>query len=99
MTLSGRFETLPRLSARSPPGTSRLWARVMADYAPNRNHVGRYRRRLQGQSVVFLLQRQESGVAAGGGGVDRKGALGGKAVEVARAAGLGAGAGEPLAAK
>jgi len=36
---------------------------------------------------------------AGGGGVDRGGALGGEAVQVARAAGLGAGAGEPFATK
>src|SRR6266446_10519875 len=50
-------------------------------------------------SLFFLLQRQEGGVAAGGGGVDREGVLGGEAVEVARAAGFGAGAGEPLAAE
>src|SRR5271167_1831823 len=37
----------------------------------------------------FVLERQQGGVAAGGGGVDRKGALGCKAMEIVRAAGLG----------
>src|SRR5215831_10227053 len=37
----------------------------------------------------LLLQAEQRGVAAGGGGVDRERALGGEAVEIARAAGLG----------
>src|SRR5260370_35257982 len=50
-------------------------------------------------TLAFLLQRQEGGVAAGGGGVGREGALGCETVEIARAAGFGAGAGEGFAAK
>src|SRR5215475_13898663 len=45
----------------------------------------------------FLLQAEKGGVAAGGGRVDGERALGGEAVEITRAAGLGAGAGEALA--
>ena len=41
----------------------------------------------------------QGGVAAGGGGVDREGALGGEAMQIARVAGLGAGAGEPSSPK
>src|SRR5260221_2907261 len=54
------------------------------------------------QSAIFLpllLQRQQAGVAARGGGVDRDGALYGEAVEVMRTAGLGPGAREALAAE
>src|SRR5438477_6684818 len=47
----------------------------------------------------LLLQRQQRGVAAGGRRIDREGALGGEAVEVAGPAGLRAGAGEALAAE
>src|SRR6185312_2721069 len=50
-------------------------------------------------ALGLLSQRQEGGVAAGGGGVGRDGALGGEAVEVAGAAGLGAGAAETFAAE
>jgi hypothetical protein len=57
------------------------------------------RRRLFGAELDLLLQRQEGGVAAGGGGVGRHRALGGEAVQVAGTAGLGAGAGEAFAAE
>src|SRR3546814_12490229 len=50
-------------------------------------------------ALVPFLQRHERRVAAGGGGVDRQRLLGREAVQVARAAGLGAGAGETLAAE
>src|SRR5260370_8626691 len=51
------------------------------------------------QGLIFLLQRQQGGVAAGGGGVGRHCELGGEAVQVSRATGLGAGAGEAFAAE
>src|SRR6516162_10561612 len=47
----------------------------------------------------FVLQRQQGGVAARCGGVDRKGALGCKAVEVAWTAGFGSSARQPFAAE
>src|SRR5260221_14775807 len=54
------------------------------------------------QSAIFLpllLEREQAGVAARGGGVDRDGALDGEAVEIMRAAGLGPGARQALAAE
>src|ERR1700730_395483 len=54
--------------------------------------------RARAATLTFFLQRQEAGVAAGGGGVGRDGALGREAVQVAGAAGFGAGAGEAFAA-
>src|SRR6516165_11549034 len=52
---------------------------------------------LSDDRLGFLPQRQQRGVAAGGGGVGRDGALGREPMQVARAAGFGAGAGEALA--
>src|SRR5574337_1995952 len=49
------------------------------------------------QSSIF--QRQQRCIAARGGGVDGEGAFGGEAQEVMRAAGLGSGAGQVLAAE
>src|SRR5262249_6681059 len=49
--------------------------------------------------LPFLLQAEQRGVAAGGRGVDRERALGGEAMQIARAAGLGASAREALAAE
>src|SRR5690606_4995432 len=46
-----------------------------------------------------VLHRQQRGVAAGGGGVDGDGFLGGEARQVVRPAGLGAGAGQAAAAE
>src|SRR5690242_15734261 len=48
---------------------------------------------------ALFVQAEQAGVAAGRGGVDGEGALGGEAVQVARAARLGAGAAEALAAE
>src|ERR1700730_3242936 len=64
--------------------------------ARKKRHSDR-RWRLFGAELDLLLQRQEGGVAAGGGGVGRGGALGREAVQVAGAAGLGAGTGEAFA--
>src|SRR5258708_37555388 len=50
-------------------------------------------------SLPLLLEREQAGVAARGGGVDRDGALDGEAVEIMRAAGLGPGARQALAAE
>src|SRR5260370_27715985 len=54
------------------------------------------------QSTIFLpllLEREQAGVAARGGGVDRDGALDGEAVEIMRAAGLAPGVRQSLAAE
>src|SRR5260370_19850966 len=67
--------------------------------APSRTDYRSTSAVLRGHDLTLLLQRQEGGVAAGGGGVGRDGALGCEAVQVAGAAGLGAGAGEAFAAK
>src|SRR4249919_990207 len=48
---------------------------------------------------ALLAQRQQRGIAASGGGVDGHGLLGGEARYVMRAAGLGAGPRESLAAE
>src|SRR5689334_12492281 len=50
------------------------------------------------RSALFRA-RDERSIPAGGGGVDRDGALGRKAEEIVRAAGLRAGAREALAAE
>src|SRR5260370_28335474 len=50
-------------------------------------------------SLPLLLEGEQAGVAARGGGVDRDGALDGEAVEIMRAAGLGPGARQALAAE
>src|ERR1700737_1833890 len=55
--------------------------------------------RARAANLTFFLQRQEAGVAAGGGGVGRDGALGREAVRVTGAASFGAGAGEAFAAE
>src|SRR5260221_14344943 len=49
--------------------------------------------------LPLLLEREQAGVAARGGGVDRDGALDGETVEIMRAAGLGPGARQDLAAQ
>src|SRR3984893_9872533 len=55
--------------------------------------------RARAATLTFFLQRQEAGVAAGGGGVGGDGALGREAVQVTGAASFGAGAGEGFAAE
>src|SRR5690242_12698952 len=50
-------------------------------------------------SRTFLIEAEQAGIAAGSRGVDGEGALSREAVQIARAAGLGARAGEALAAE
>src|SRR5262245_31071752 len=49
--------------------------------------------------VLFFSRRQQRGIAAGGGGIDRNHLLVGKAPQIIRAAGLGSRSGEPGTAK
>src|SRR5712691_2874881 len=51
------------------------------------------------RSACCLVERQERSIASGRGGVDRKRPLGGKAMEIARPAGLRPGAAQAFAAE